>query len=403
MVHLSRQNAKARITQLAVILIIAASLVIVVLRAKKRPSSNEPMDNTKVVANENELQVREDDNGTSTAISPSHAADGTDLADQTLEELVGVGIEDEEIATVMFQASQPALFGRIRAQIEKVSSESIEEAVHNLYRVNMFFWPGGPPLQGRGFSGDCIPLPPDIGDDDTKAILSNRRFLKVYAELSNMPADEASALISKGLNLSFEQYLSVYAQDAQINSDRLTVASMEKMRAENPKSGIAGPGWISQTKDESKMSLLGIRFKVLSLLWIAGALELKPTQPIVRKVVSHGIRQRDALYGDTHQSTFYKYEVLKQASLYNRQILTTALFGTSGRSEDLYSQARQVGLERTKIRSTVFDATVTEYDLPVRAYVMQPDYTRGELHIYCCPAMNDETFDKAISLHSALP
>jgi hypothetical protein len=398
------QNARARITQLAVILIIAASLVIVLVLAKKRPSRNEPIPegNAELVTDENELQAQQDHNATSTKPSPPDTADDTALADQVLEEVPGVGIEDEEILTAMFQASKPDLFGRIQDQIEKVRNESFEEAIHNLYQVNMFFWPGGPPLQGRIFIGDYIPLPPDIGDDDTKAILSNRRFLKVYEELSNMPVDKASALINKDLNLSFEQYLSVYGQDTQINSDGLSVASMEKLRAENPKGGIAGPGWISQTKDESKMTLLGIRFKVLSLLWIAGALELTVTQPVVQKVVSHGISQRDALYGDTNQSSFYKYEVLRQASLYNRQILITALFGTSGRSEDLYSEAGQIALERTKLRSTVFDATVTEYDLPVRSYVMQPDYTRGELHIYCCPAMNDETFDKAVSLHSSV-
>jgi len=409
MVFSHKENAKARVGALAAILTLAGALFILTCIAKKAVSPKESLydQNTPIVANESEAKGQEHDFDASTTVSassPSQNAPNRNELEDIWEPVLDLGIGDEEIRTAMLRLSHGPLFERVGSQIEKVAGESIKEAIHNLYHVNMFFWPGAGPLNGRYvLEGDSL-IPPsaDVGGRDTKSILSNRRFLKVYEELSNMPVDEASALVSKELNLSFQQYLSAYSQDPQILSDRLTVSSIEKMLAEDPNQPIVGLGWISETPEESEMTLLGLRFKVLSLVWIAGSLELKATDAAVQEVIREAIRQRDGLYSDRSQSAFYKYQVLSQASLYNRQILVTGLLGTSARSGYLYSQIAQIGLERKKIRSTLFDAVATEYDQLVRFGPMRPDYAKGELYIYCFSAMNDETFDKAISLRSWL-
>lgn len=389
---------KTRFTVVVLVIVTAFSVLIYVVIDKI--SSREPPNLLNSISEENSERELEPNERVSDI--PPVPVISTNEVDDNWQASLEMGVDDKEVEMAMLRLSDDPLIKRIVAQIGKVISETTEESVHNLYQVNMYSWPGGGPRRGRAFLYEPIPLPANIGIRDTKSILSNRRFLKVYHELTNMPVEQASAIVNKELNLSLQKYLSSYAQHPDINSDYLTVDSMEKMKAENPKAGISGIGLTIETQDENKVVLLGLRLKVLSLVWIAGSLELKATAPSVQRVVQKAIEQRDGLYGDSVQSAYYKYEVLGRASLYNRQILTTGLCGTSPKSDQLVNKLKQIGLERMTMRSPVFDASLTGFDLPVRSGVAQADYTRGELSIPCFPAMDDKVFDQVIALHSAL-
>ena len=400
MMYSFKENTTLKIGFIAVILVLLTTLSVWIYI--DQISSREPADLPKATLEDNDGRESERQGHERDTLAAT--VSDTKQVDDTWQAALEMGVDDKEMGMAMLRLSHNTLFERIGSQIRKVGVESIEEGIHNLYQVNMYSWPGAGPRRGRAFLNENkpIPLPADIGIRDTKSILSNRRFLKVYAELSNMSVEQASVLVNKELNLSLQQYLLSYAQHPDINSDRLNVSSIEKIRAENPKAGISGIGLTIETQDENKVTLLGFRLKVLSLVWIAGSLELKATSPSVQKVVQEAIKQRDGLYSDSQQGYFYKYQVLGRASLYNRQILTTGLCGTSSKSDQLVTKLKQIGLERMTIRSPVFDASLTGFDLPVRSGVAQADYTRGELSIPCFPAMDDNAFDQAVSLHSAV-
>jgi hypothetical protein len=90
--------------------------------------------------------------------------------------------------------------------------------------------------------------------------------------------------------------------------------------------------------------ILGARFKVLSLAWLAGLLELQDLKPQVRSVVELALKQRDELYAANTLDSYPREQLLSKASLYNRQILGYALLGVTEKSA-----ARDAALDKSEL------------------------------------------------------
>lgn len=157
-------------------------------------------------------------------------------------------------------------------------------------------------------------------------------------------------------------------------------------------------GWIGETTDESEVVLLGSRYKVLSLVWIAGLLELEGCQVNVDKAINIAIKQRDAMYRNPKYSDRFKRTVLENVSIYNRQLLLTGLAGVLQKPSALSSYLQEAEVIMKHFQSTAYNARFTQYDLPVRSFYGKPDYLKGKFTIGCFSPIDDSTFEQAISI-----
>ncbi len=89
---------------------------------------------------------------------------------------------------------------RTNTIISKLVKESLEESLENLDDVGSFYYPG--------FFTESIPEEPF---DDVQRILSNRRFIKLYDELSLKNKSEQYTYLNRALNDNLSQYQELLA------------------------------------------------------------------------------------------------------------------------------------------------------------------------------------------------
>ena len=282
---------------------------------------------------------------------------------------------------------------RIRRQIEVLSDESLTESMDNLYQVNMFSWPGGGHEGGFAGFGKALPLRDKAGESDLDNIISNRRFVRIFEELTQMPKESAADLVADHLDTALSTYQSLF-------NDFVT-ASKSHFRADsaqpNEHGAIIGPVWIGETEDEKQVVLLGARYNVLSLVWIAGSLDLAKCHGQVKEVARQSMLQREWSYNEDELHDFYRSVILEKLSLYNRQILAFGLAGTSDKMKDLKQMLSERGVRQIRLETSRFDALLTPYDLPVRSGHAEPDMSKGVIEIECYGAVDDSTLDELIS------
>ena len=201
--------------------------------------------------------------------------------------------------------------------VHQLEAESMEDSLRMLAQVEPFFhsW------THDGSGGLILPRETSQERIDVEMIMSNRRFLKVFQELSQLPQEEAGRLIAREIQAALPAY--------------------EKMSEEcwNVLSGKSKPdpadppsfNQISNNPDGSP-TLYGLRYKLLALVLIAGNLDLTNTQPAIKAVVTEACRQRDLAYdlAGAGESQFKAWHMVKDVALYNRTILATAIMGTAG-------------------------------------------------------------------------
>jgi hypothetical protein len=285
---------------------------------------------------------------------------------------------------------------RIAEQIAMIRNESVAESLARLGQVNMFSWPG-PPLETGGVavgSSPAIAVTPSVETRDVHALLSNRRVLKLFEELRQMPAGEATALLNRELRGSLAQYLSIYAQDPSVNSKELSQGAVDP--ALQQEGFVVGPVWVIETSDPKRSTLLGSRYQVLALTWLAGVLRLSGAKDSVRSVAEAAIRQRQHLLGDTGQSAFSKQQILSKASLYNRIVLVQGLVGTAPCRKELEKMAAEKWWPRATIRVTAHDAQLSTYDLPVRSGARHADFSKGEIAFLFYSRVSDGDFEEVM-------
>ncbi|MBS3822178.1 MAG: hypothetical protein KGY81_10495 [Phycisphaerae bacterium] len=124
-----------------------------------------------------------------------------------VEDAAGLGeIGDEALRLNDIGASvgHRTALGRTRSLIDVLKAESTLQSVENLDTVDDFYYPGY-------FSQTIPPRPFDA----VERLLSNRRFLKLVDELSDMREQQRAELIRRHLRHFVEQYQAILASAAE--------------------------------------------------------------------------------------------------------------------------------------------------------------------------------------------
>ena len=261
-----------------------------------------------------------------------------------------------------------------------------------LSHVNMFFWPG-PPTPSLVAVKQWIPLGEDADLEALEAIMSNRRFRKLLEELGAMDKAAASELVKRELSAILPEYIRLYDDQSR----RLLPSARETRRQSKP----FIPVFAIDNVPQHKTVIAGARLKTLGLVWISGMLGLVESRGEVERVARLAVEQRTALYEVATVDNFFKAEMLRMASLYNRRIISSSLLGVAMERDLVVSAMQAAGVQWEERKLASYSAALTEYDLPVRSGVMKPDYSRGSLTVKFTSRMDDQHFDILLKkLHS---
>jgi hypothetical protein len=288
-------------------------------------------------------------------------------------------------AQVEVERRNPALARRIGNDIAQVEEESIEAGLRKLSDVNLYYWPG-PATPSAVEVGELIPLGKEIGQADLDAIMSNRRFRKVVDALGRLDNRRAAEAVSSELSAAMNQYMPLYEDELRRQAP---FYKLDKMKP----GPYAGPGFVTGNVREGKVVVAGARLKVLALVWISGMLGLADTAQQVEHVARAALKQRTELYEDQTLDAFFRSEMLTYASIYNRQIISSGVVGAARNSKLGVSAMKAAGVQWQERKLALFSSALTEYDLPVRSGVMQPDYSRGSLTVRFVSPLNDANFE----------
>lgn len=281
---------------------------------------------------------------------------------------------DKSLAASLVTAAFP-MQQRIYKQISLLKSESVQDSVRMLSEVEMFYWPG------HGMDGMMVvimPLRGEIGQHDIESIMSNRRFLKVFQELSSLSKAEASDMVIRELRDTMPVYKGLYEKQ---------VEALIQGRKNAPKGANMSAGLSLQINNNSDHAptLAGARFKLLSLILLAGNLNLEAARPTIREIAEFACQQRNGLYAPHEVLTSSdRFCVLCDGTLYNRQIIACGLQQQTASAGDTWQ-------ERTLTR---FDARATPYDLLSRGGgPIKPDYSKGSIKVAFPQPIDDATVD----------
>lgn len=287
--------------------------------------------------------------------------------------------------------SAPQLADRIEQVVATLAKESVGDSLNKLVDVNLFYWPG--PLPSTAYSGglvvEYLPLDKKFGQTDVEAILSNRRFLKIMEDLNKMDRTAVSELVNTELARASEVYNELFIAEMQRFAPHYQV---EKLAG---KASITGPTFVTGNVEEGKVVIAGARLKVLALVFICGELGLTDCKSTVENVVKIALKQRTELYEASTLSPFFRAEMLKRASVYNRQILSSALLGLE-KNDAQTAIMKELELQWRERKVPTYKTALTEFDLPVRSGAAKPDYSLGSRSIKLTAPVDDSRFDQLL-------
>ena len=265
-------------------------------------------------------------------------------------------------------------------RVSALRDESVEESLQMLSQVWLFYrWPGS-----SGGAGE-VQLPEDARAERVvvERIMSNRRFLKVFQELSEMSPTKAGQLVAREIERTLPAYREMSEEYWQFTTGQ----------DKRPRSRPPSFNQISNNLDGSP-TLYGLRHKLLSLVLIAGNLKLADSRPAIRSVVKEACRQRDRSYVATAEHRRLAWAMIHDVALHNRRILATGIIGTSAGKAGQLAQddGKLAGIFESR-RLTHYDAAFTYYDRHG-----QPDFSKGEIHVKFHKGLDDAAFDKLVAL-----
>lgn len=303
------------------------------------------------------------------------------------------GVADAEL-----KAASPAIHARLPQQISVLERESHGDSLSKLGDVNLFYWPG--PLPSTAYSGglvvEYLPLDNGAGQTDVEAILSNRRFLKIMENLSKMDRTAVSKMLNSELARATKDYTELFATEME----RFTPHYEEEKLI--GRTSITGPTFVTGNVDEGKVVIAGARLKVLALVWMCGEMGLTDCRTNVENTARIALKQRTSLYEASNLHPFFRAEMLKRASLYNRQILSSALLGVvEGNAQSTIMKELELVWRERKI--STYKAVLTEFDLPVRSGAMNPDYSLGSRTLKILAPLDDARFDLLVEKCGVTP
>ena len=209
-------------------------------------------------------------------------------------------------------------------QVAMPREESLDQGFFRLRNGNLFFSPGVP-YSGEIIWEDTMTVSEQSEFLSVQTITSNRRVLKIHEELAALPKAEAVAVLNAHLQEMFAEYRTAYSTDKGVN-DPIGYTKEEASHADaHPGGSVFGLGYAINTVDPNELTLPGLRYAVLSLVWIASSLELADMQKTITEIAEEGRRQRNRLRADQIHHNAYTRSVLDSFSVYNRIILGTAL------------------------------------------------------------------------------
>jgi len=245
-----------------------------------------------------------------------------------------------------------------------LENESLDQTLFRLKNVNLFFSPG-PTEPGEIVWAGTPAFPLSDKDEffSVRVVMGNRRVSKLHEELAALPGKEAADHVNKQITALLPEYTRMYTEDKEINStEHFTIAGIEREEALGGGS-IFGVGYVTNTIHPNDVTLAGLRYAVLSLVWVAGALELEGVHDSIVMVAEEGIRQRDKVYEDKIHHDAHRESVIKYLSLYNRTILGNALLGTSPRLREQFEQNQGKDLEKRTITRRRFNDLHERFEL----------------------------------------
>ncbi len=292
-------------------------------------------------------------------------------------------VKKEAIPATIIGAYSSGLPGQ--AQISNVirilGNESVKESLKKLDEIDLYIRNAQiyMELPPRG-----IPLHLSAGQINIIAIMGNRRFLKVMHELSLLPKEEAGNLVSEEIISSLNDYNKLF--DSFITKEeRNFIYNLSKSRKETR----VPINFIIHTEGEPP-TLLAVHYKILALALIAGNLQLQQAKPSVDEILKTAIEQRNMFYNKDLFDKFDACTVLTNVSLYNRQILGTAVLGTYVNYEKSQQILKETGQALEKL--TRYNSSKAVYDLDVGS-AEGADYSKGELQIKYLKSLDDSKFD----------
>ncbi len=272
--------------------------------------------------------------------------------------------------------------------IQILSSEAIEEGLAKLYEIDLYICTSQinmdpPPSR--------IPLDASVGKRDIIAIMGNRRFLKVIHELSLLPKDKASILVSNEISSSLNEYKRLFDSYMDKHTDCF------KLNLNNPKGSRRLPLIFYHHVKDGTPTLSAVRFKVLALTLIAGNLQLQQAQPAVKKVLETAMEQRDIFYKKGYFHKRDAWIMLMDGSLYNRQIIGTSVLCTYTNSAKGEQILKDFNCKLKSERLTRYNSSVTPYGLHHMQEMVPVDYSKGEFNVKYLEPLDDLKFDGIVN------
>jgi len=258
-----------------------------------------------------------------------------------------------------------------------------ETSLDNLAIVDGYFRTFNDP----GLFSDETLLPSRFGELDLERIIHNPQVLRVYAHLCSMPKKQAAILVNQHLQTALQEYNQLLKQYLKKNEEQF------KKQQDHSDGVLGGPTFIIGNVKDGQPTLLGKRFQVLSLLYLAGNLQLTGTATTVHNVVNKAQIQYQELANDTRYAGHIALGLLRQAGLYSRQILALALLGTA--PADIAQELTTQLTEQKKLTTTKFppyDSPVTLYNQNFWPGSYKINYGKHPLHLPKLGPLNDKEF-----------
>lgn len=273
-------------------------------------------------------------------------------------------------------------------RVNLLKSESLDQSLRRLGSDGMaYLRPGVKMNNALGLVE--MPLGPESDREMERhvlIILSNRRFVKVLQQLLSMSKEEVSAIVNREL----EQALSLY--------EPLIARPLTVIRKD---SGFARPtafGIVFEDNVDAPPFLAGQRLRLLALLLIASKLELTDCRASVIKVAQKAVSDY-VLVSNKHEFDEHVAAMLMlEESIYNRQVLATALVGTC-KSPAVDAVVQRHKLSWKSLDLAAYDALATPFD--AMRWGVTTDYSKGRISIKYVSALTDEALKELLDAASA--
>lgn len=278
----------------------------------------------------------------------------------------------------------PGTYTKIQEQIIELRNETISASIARLTSLNMYNWPG--PMNMESEVRLEFPPVPTSGISDFQRVLSNRRFSKVFSELSKLSRQEAEDYVSGALIESMESYRGSISK--ALNNYK---AAAETSTENGILVGLPRP--LSDSSD-GQSQLAGDRMSMFALATLAGELGLAGCRNEIDEFVTEALSGRNAIE-NAGLGSFLRADALQTIALSNRYVLAVAILGTLDSGNAIQDHTKSpVPFEWSMIELTAYDALRSPFDHPDQGIPV--DYERGIFPISFPVSISEDQFQQLL-------